>query len=91
LARAVPSCHFGGTPDDWQIRERNRDMRDELDGRIWVDHHDQFSELVDNAAAAIRAGLARFAHWDGSTHQLLALIAAFAVTGLSLAATSNAA
>ena len=38
----------------------------------------------DGAAAALRAGLARFAGWDGSTHQLLAMIAAFAVTGLSL-------
>src|ERR1044072_1051138 len=33
------------------------DMRDELDGRMWVDHHDGFGELVDNAAAALRAGL----------------------------------
>jgi hypothetical protein len=66
-------------------------MRDELDGRMWVDHHDGFGDLVDNAAAALRAGLARFAGWDGSTHQLLAMVAAFAVTGLSLALTSNAA
>ncbi|HEV2817776.1 MAG TPA: hypothetical protein VGW40_11235 [Allosphingosinicella sp.] len=66
-------------------------MRDELDGRMWVDHHDGFGEAVDNAAAALRAGIARFAGWDGSTHQLLAIIAAFAVTGLSLAFTSNAA
>jgi hypothetical protein len=66
-------------------------MRDELDGRMWVDHHDGFGELVDNAAAALRAGLARFAGWDGSSHQLLAMVAAFAATGLSLALTSNAA
>jgi len=66
-------------------------MRDELDGRMWVDHHDGFGDLVDNAAAALRAGLARFAGWDGSTHQMLAMVAAFAVTGLSLALTSNAA
>lgn len=66
-------------------------MRDELDGRMWADHHEQFGEWVDNAAATIRAGLARFAGWYGSTHQLLAMVAALAVTGLSLAFTSNAA
>jgi len=58
---------------------------------MWVDHHDGFGDLVDNAAAALRAGFARFAGWDGSTHQLLAMIGAFAVTALSLALTSNAA
>jgi len=66
-------------------------MREELDGRMWVDHHEQFGEWVDNAAASLRAGLARFGGWDGSTHQLLAMLAAFAVTGLSLAFTSSAA
>jgi hypothetical protein len=66
-------------------------MREELDGRMWVDHHEQFSQGLDDAAAAIRAGIGRFAGWDGSTHQLLAMIAAFAVTGLSLALTNNAA
>ena len=66
-------------------------MRDELDGRMWVDHHDGFGDLVDNAAAALSAGIARFAAWDGSTHQLLAMVAAWAVTGLSLAITNNAA
>ena len=66
-------------------------MRDELDGRMWVDHHEQFGEWVDNAAAAVRSGIARFADWDGSTHQLLAIIAAFAVTGLSLTLTNGAA
>jgi hypothetical protein len=66
-------------------------MRDELDGRMWVDHHDGFGDLVDNASATIRAGLARFAGWDGSTYQLLAMLAAFAVTGLSLTITNNAA
>ena len=66
-------------------------MREELDGRMWVAHHEQFGDWVDGAAATIRAGLARFAGWDGSSHQLLAMVAAFAVTGLSLAFTSNAA
>ena len=66
-------------------------MRDELDGRMWVDHHDQFSEWVGVAAAAIRAGLYRLAGWDGSVHQLLALAAAFALTGLSITFTSSGA
>lgn len=66
-------------------------MRDELDGRFWVDHHQQFSDSVDNAVAALRTGLARFAGWDGTTHQLFAMVAALAVTGLTLAFTNNAA
>lgn len=66
-------------------------MRDELDGRMWVDHHDQFSEWVGNAAATIRVGLYRLAGWDGSVHQLFALAAAFALTGLSIAFTNSAA
>jgi len=65
-------------------------MREELDGRMWLAHHDQFSAWVGDAAASVRAVLARFAGWDGSTHQLLAMIAAFAATGLSLIATNSA-
>jgi hypothetical protein len=66
-------------------------MRDEIDGRMWVAHHDQFSQWVGSAAATIRAGLSRLAGWDGSVHQLLALVAAFALTDLSLTFTSSAA
>ena len=66
-------------------------MRDELDGRMWIAHHDQFSQWVGTAADTIRAGLYRLAGWDGSVHQLLALAAAFALTGLSLSFTSSAA
>ena len=62
-------------------------MRDELDGRMWVDHHEQFGEWVDSAVATIRSGLGRLAAWDGSTHQLLAIIAAFAVTALTFNST----
>ena len=50
-------------------------MRDELDGRMWVAHHDQYSAWIGTAAATIRAGLYRIAGWDGSAHQLLALAA----------------
>jgi hypothetical protein len=66
-------------------------MRDEIDGRMWVAHHVQFSHWVGDAAAAIRAGLYRLAGWDGSAHQLLALVAAFALTALNLSFTSSAA
>ena len=63
-------------------------MREELDGRMWVDHHDAFGEWVDGAVAAVRAGLVRLGQWDGTTHQLLALIAAFAITGLTFNTTA---
>lgn len=66
-------------------------MRDEMDGRMWVAHHDQYSRLVGNAVAAVRAGFYRLAGWDGSAHQLLALAAAFALTALNLGFTSSAA
>lgn len=66
-------------------------MRDELDGRMWADHHDQFNQWVRDATTVVRAALDRFAGWDGTTHQLLALIAAFALTGLGIGATSGAA
>ena len=58
-------------------------MRDELDSRMWVENHDQFTLLVDDAVAAVRAGLARLGQWDGTSHQLLALVISFAVTGLT--------
>ena len=66
-------------------------MRDEIDGRMWVAHHDQFSRLIGNAASTARAGLWRLAAWDGSVHQLLALAAAFALTALNLGFTGSAA
>jgi len=66
-------------------------MRDEVDGRMWLAHHDQYSRLVGNAAAGLRAGLYRLAGWDGSAHQLLALAAAFALTALNLGFTTSAA
>jgi hypothetical protein len=68
--------------------ERIFDMRDELDGRMWVAHHDQFGEWVDSAIATVKTGLSRLAGWDGSTHQLLALVAAFAVTALTFNTTA---
>jgi hypothetical protein len=66
-------------------------MREEFDGRMWVAHHDQFGDWVRGAGAAIRAGLHRLAGWDGSVHQLLALVLAFALTGLDLGLTASGA
>ncbi|HWT12485.1 MAG TPA: hypothetical protein VN231_07005 [Allosphingosinicella sp.] len=63
-------------------------MRDELDARLWVDHHEAFADGVDRALAGLRSAFARFAGWDGSTHQLLALVAAFAITSLSFQTTA---
>ena len=62
----------------------------EMDHRMWVEHHDQLSLSIDRGLARLRSGLARLANWDGTTGQLLAMIAAFAITGLSLAFTSSA-
>jgi len=73
------------------IQRKVFEMRDELDSRMWLAHHDQFSQWVGAAAATIRAGLHRLGGWDGSTHQLLALVAAFALTSLSMTFTSSAA
>ena len=66
-------------------------MRDDFLTADWANNHASFSDGIDRGLAAIRAGLGRFADWDGTTHQLLALIAAFAVTGLSIGSTSGAA
>jgi hypothetical protein len=73
------------------IQGKDFEMRDELDGRMWVAHHDQFNQWVGSAGATIRAGFYRLAGWDGSVHQLLALAAAFALTALNLGFTSSAA
>jgi len=66
-------------------------MRDELDGRIWVDHHEAFSEGVDGAIAAVRGAIGRFAGWDGTGHQLFAMVAAFALTALNISFSSHVA
>lgn len=65
-------------------------MRDELDGRMWVAHHENYGALVAAALATLRAGIRRLGGWDGSAAQLLAIVAAFALTDLSLAFTSSA-
>ena len=63
-------------------------MRDELDARFWVDNHEAFSATVDKAMTAIRSGFARFASWDGTSHQLLALVLSFAITALTFNSTT---
>ena len=63
-------------------------MRDEIDARFWVDNHEAFNESIDQAIAAIRSGLARLASWDGTSHQLLALVASFAITALTFNTTA---
>ena len=90
MAERSRSCHLGLTPI-MASQGKVFEMRDEIDGRIWVAHHAEYSRFVGNAAAALRVGLWRLAGWDGSAHQLLALAAAFALTALNLGFTSSAA
>jgi len=66
-------------------------MRDELDGRMWADHHEAYSDWVDGAIAAVRGTIGRFAGWDGTAHQLFAMVAAFALTALNISFSSNVA
>jgi hypothetical protein len=70
-------------------------MLDEMDGRMWVQHHDQLNLLVDRGLKRLGAGLqrlrttaARLARWDGTTAQLIAMVTAFAVTALSFNTTA---
>jgi len=65
-------------------------MLDEMSGRLWTAHHDQFSQSAVRAFARLRQGLARFASWDGTTHQLLAIVAALAITSLGFTSTASA-
>ena len=66
-------------------------MRDEMDARMWVEHHAGFADGIDRAFARIRHGLGRFAAWDGTTAQLIALVTAFALTALNISFSSNVA
>ena len=63
-------------------------MRDEIDARFWNDHHEAFADSVDRALGRLKNMVARFAEWDGTTHQLLALVAAFAITTLTFQSTT---
>lgn len=63
-------------------------MRDEIDGRLWAAHHEQFSESLDAAFASLRSALTRLPNWDGTTQHMLALAAAFVLTALNFNATA---
>ncbi len=63
-------------------------MRDQIDARLWVDHHDALADAVDRALAALRSAAGRLAAWDGSSHQLLAFILSFAITALTFRTTA---
>jgi len=65
-------------------------MLDEMDGRLWVAHHNEFSLWASRAFTGLRQGLARFASWDGTTHQLLAIVGALVITGLGFTSTATA-
>lgn len=63
-------------------------MRDEIDARIWIGQHEQFSQSIDDGLATLRAFAGRVTAWDGSTVQLLALIVSFAITALTFNVTT---
>jgi len=63
-------------------------MRDEMDARLWVDHHEAFSRDLDRGLEKLKLGLIRLWQWDGSLAQGAALVAAFALTALSFTATT---
>lgn len=68
-------------------------MRDEMDARMWVEHHDQFSLSVDRGLARLGAGFSRLRSGasrvaGGTTAQALAMVAAFAITALSFNTTA---
>ena len=65
-------------------------MRDEMDGRLWVAHHDELSLSIDRGLKRLGRAFQRFASWDGTTPQLLAIIAAFLVTSLGFSTTTSA-
>ena len=65
-------------------------MRDEMDGRMWVAHHDEFSLSVGRGFSRLRRGLQRLSTWDGTVPQLLAMVAAALITSLGLFATTSA-
>lgn len=65
-------------------------MLDELAGRHWVAHHNDFSLSAGRAFSGLRRGFERLATWDGTTTQLLAIVAALLVTSLGFTSTASA-
>ena len=58
-------------------------MRDEMLSRIWVTNHRSFADDIDELGRSLRSALIRLSTWDGTAAQLLALVAAFAITTLT--------
>ena len=65
-------------------------MRDEMDGRLWVAHHDELSLSIDRGLTRLRNSVARLSIWDGTTPQLFAILGAFVITSLGFASTTSA-
>ena len=65
-------------------------MLDEMGGRLWVAHHNEFSLSASRGLSRLRQGLQRLAAWDGTTPQLFAIVAAFLITSLGFASTTSA-
>ena len=63
-------------------------MRDEMDSRLWVSNHETFADGIDEVVEKVRAGFARMAAWDGTTHQLLALAVSFLITAVTFKTTA---
>jgi hypothetical protein len=58
-------------------------MRDEIDGRFWVENHEALGLEIDRGAAALRGWLGRTLRADGAA-RIFAVTAAFAITLLTL-------
>lgn len=63
-------------------------MRDDFLTAEWANNHATLSDGIDRGLAALRAGIGKFWQWDGSTHQLLALVVSFAITALTFNTTA---
>ncbi len=65
-------------------------MLDEMGGRLWVAHHNEFNLWAGRVFAGLRRGFERLASWDGTTPQLFAIVAALLITSLGFASTTSA-
>lgn len=64
-------------------------MRDEIDSRVWIAQHDQFSKDLDQVISRIGSALKRLANTSpGLPSQLAALIGAFAITAITIGGTA---
>jgi hypothetical protein len=64
-------------------------MRDEMDGRLWNENHDQFSEWIATTAAGALASVRGSSLLAGRVPgQLLAALAAVSLTVITLGASA---